>query len=702
MELINVTTKTLVEHHVANDEERNRRVSLKLQRDADLLAEWSGVTENKSSELEASVDIRTRFLFDDIAINFDVSVFLHQLFVHMVPGGGFLIKNSSAQQFLNLNKFAVIYNWLSVFALYLMIISYFNCPSEDQDVVYLGYLVPIVLLTQHKITIAVKYACLSPTELDRFFSEKNDSVTFLYQVQMQLLTGWYYQREDVINFELGAAAVRLGAKINQMYFMVPDPTLSKVTMNQFKSWNTLLSWDSSSSYGENTTATSSPLNDDNHFDCETNPNSSNSRLECAPQLRRQEDGSYLISVYDFTLAIIKLAGSSRFSLLSNNTLMYIVQTISMLIISVPYFQMAYAGRALSSYSPWFFVFLLFSGAIVGTYGPIFFSIFFVVIFDVKRQQTINKILRNIIRLTDLDPECRDMLLTENMNCKALAKENVRAVLSMCEGLEQKIVIVEAGTKDDGTSSDARYDHLPRLCFSSSQNILSWMHARCIVQNFGLRFRKRIDIYTFCSVVLQVFLLAFQFLMLILADDRTQVALQCGFIQVLFSVTLSLLFLMALLNAASNVNETYIQHKNALSEHGLRLRNLVMEKQLKDMSILTSSQLFSEETRLSCALNGRDDDSNVKETNEDLILQEKEVSQLLSMELNHLQSAVETVESCVLKVESNNREGACKVLGFIADDALTQYVASSMVSFYVVMLSLSIPAVSNIFTTAYAA
>ena len=66
--------------------------------------------------------------------------------------------------------------------------------------------------------MAAKYACLSPTEMDRFFSETNINVSNLYQTQMQLLTGWYNQRDDVINFELGAAAVRLGAKINQMYY----------------------------------------------------------------------------------------------------------------------------------------------------------------------------------------------------------------------------------------------------------------------------------------------------------------------------------------------------------------------------------------------------------------------------------------------------------------------------------------------------
>jgi len=63
-----------------------------------------------------------------------------------------------------------------------------------------------------------------------------------------------------------------------------------------------------------------------------------------------------------------------------------------------------------------------------------------------------------------------------------------------------------------------------------------------------------------SMFLLVFLLLIQFLLLILSHDRTKVALQCGFIQVLLHSTLSFLFLIAWLSAASNVNETYMQHK----------------------------------------------------------------------------------------------------------------------------------------------
>ena len=54
------------------------------------------------------------------------------------------------------------------------------------------------------------------TEIKRINSEKNPSVSNDYQSQMQLITGWLLQRCDVLQFEIGAAAVRIGAKINEM------------------------------------------------------------------------------------------------------------------------------------------------------------------------------------------------------------------------------------------------------------------------------------------------------------------------------------------------------------------------------------------------------------------------------------------------------------------------------------------------------
>jgi len=81
----------------------------------------------------------------------------------------------------------------------------------------------------------------------------------------------------------------------------------------------------------------------------------------------------------------------------------------------------------------------------------------------------------------------------------------------------------------------------------------------------------------------------------------------------------------------------------------------MEKRLND-DLFCASQLLNVDSR-----NAADSLDAVKATNDDAFLRAKEESELLSLELEHLQSAVETVESCVTIVESSNREGACKVV-----------------------------------------
>ena len=65
--------------------------------------------------------------------------------------------------------------------------------------------------------MALKYACLSPTEYKRFNDEPDPEVLAVYQIQMQLLTGWLFRRFEVMQFEVAAAAVRIGAKISDMY-----------------------------------------------------------------------------------------------------------------------------------------------------------------------------------------------------------------------------------------------------------------------------------------------------------------------------------------------------------------------------------------------------------------------------------------------------------------------------------------------------
>ena len=126
----------------------------------------------------------------------------------------------------------------------------------------------------------------------------------------------------------------------------------------------------------------------------------------------------------------------------------------------------------------------------------------------------------------------------------------------------------------------RNEHLPRIGLSSAQNISSWMYTRLILQNFGLRFRRRVDAYTgllsfsflnlLClsislglvawTIIVNLVVLGIQFLEICLSSSRQLTAFRCGSIQILLLVTASAVYLLVLMVAASRVNDAYDQHK----------------------------------------------------------------------------------------------------------------------------------------------
>ena len=149
--------------------------------------------------------------------------------------------------------------------------------------------------------------------------------------------------------------------------------------------------------------------------------------------------------------------------------------------------------------------------------------------------------------------------------------------------------------------------VPQLCINHSENILCWVYARLVLQNFGLRFRHRMDLvaginkiyskllvnacpfsYTECfsaiasldatisfilcyefiniyiliagTIIVNSLIVLIQFLMVLLTPNNPALAFSCGFIQMLLSITVSLLCVIALFSAGAAVNDAYAQHK----------------------------------------------------------------------------------------------------------------------------------------------
>ena len=99
------------------------------------------------------------------------------------------------------------------------------------------------------------------------------------------------------------------------YFILPDPNTSLYARKQFNSWNKLLECGGCKRvvFGENLSIR--VVNDAE--ECQPQREGELS-MSIATQLKRQQDGSYAVSVYDAAMAIIDMARHDRFELLSFN------------------------------------------------------------------------------------------------------------------------------------------------------------------------------------------------------------------------------------------------------------------------------------------------------------------------------------------------------------------------------------------------
>ena len=118
------------------------------------------------------------------------------------------------------------------------------------------------------------------------------------------------------------------------------------------------------------------------------------------------------------------------------------------VILVPIFELISVNQPLSTYSPWFYCFLVVCSIMTYLYCNVYFQLFFVVIFDVKRQETMAELLRAMIRLTDLDPEIRKLLSTmQSVDLSQLAQDNVQAVFSVCKDFADSVSIRHTGNEE---------------------------------------------------------------------------------------------------------------------------------------------------------------------------------------------------------------------------------------------------------------
>ena len=136
---------------------------------------------------------------------------------------------------------------------------------------------------------------------------------------------------------------------------------------------------------------------------------------------------------------------------------------------VPIFEMINAKLPLSTYTPWFYCFLVVSSFLTYLYCNVYFQLFFVVIFDVRRQETMAQLLRAMIRLTDLDPEIRELLAAmQSVDLSQLAQDNVQAVFSVSKDFSDSVSIRHTGNEEVAIGS-SNFPYISSLIKVSNKN-----------------------------------------------------------------------------------------------------------------------------------------------------------------------------------------------------------------------------------------
>jgi hypothetical protein len=315
------------------------------------------------------------FILDSIAVQFHAAVFWQQFLPHIIFPLSYFLLNYKVQGFAMNYDFlwqpAFYFNIFFPSVIYVMAVLYYLCPVQDELPVRGALWVPIIFFIQHRMTVALKYASLSPSEYAKFQSlrgEGSGTAAERYMQQMQLLTGWATRDKRLLQFELGCAAARIGAKINEISIVIADPSSSETARKEFACWNALL-------HGQATVKL-------------------NQRPAAA--LVRHADGSYTLSVYDLSKAIVLKADAN-----SGQGYKWAIYIFVVLMIMIPWVTLSNTPQGLSGRSSYLYAFLVCNCIAFWMYGLVDFLLLYVSVWDVSRQLHMVRYLHRLIRITDL-------------------------------------------------------------------------------------------------------------------------------------------------------------------------------------------------------------------------------------------------------------------------------------------------------------
>jgi len=551
----------------------------------------------------------TKLIFDTIDVQFTKRIFLFQVALNLVPHAflivqfiiypftSYKITNWFAQGYTRTDFGNVLFNHIVPILVYVMVTCYWIAPNTPtipntqaiQDVLGGACWIPLCFYILHRVTVGVKYASLTKTEYDRFMSSETLEQVSTYQNQLQLLTSWANQRADaLIRFEVAAAAARVGADIQDLYFIIPSPYKSRTFSNQFRRWQAFLSCQKTI-----TGFTDEIAEDHSHAH----------GIPLCEVMIKQPDKSYKVSVFDVcksTLMWVDMAphGESR-----NTKITFLIALVNLVI---PFFVLANhsidikdtTGCIIAS------VFYVTSTIINFLFYKLIFGFVSVALIDGSRRTYEVKILEDFLRVSDVGMEMKktQKLMSSGME-KLSTKAKIQGLTHFPTPVTRRSSLefaadinfpptttggapfrpsqqsaarpesIDLSRASSGTtmSMGEEFDEnemtrIPRMSmtFYGRNNILAWSYSRAIFKHFGDRFKIRIDIFLVLMTALIFFLLIIV-IALALADlnsiKKGSITYQSPLTQqTMVASFLTIAFILLYIWTGAKINLDYQAHK----------------------------------------------------------------------------------------------------------------------------------------------
>ena len=263
------------------------------------------VGDGQTTAFTDSVDDHEELIWDSIFIHFDVSVFIHQLVLHLfLPLTVWMSPCAKCQLFAwdknctFASKVGMVLVHFANVTSFVSFIFYMTMDVRDRDHFFGSLASPLVFMLLWKLSVAVKYASFSPTEYKRYMTFKSWDRVGAFLAQTLINQNLIATQNDHVNrFEIAAGAHRSGLKnVHLLHFKLENPDNSEHARRRLLEWDAFLRKSTPVLLDRNAPATASDKHgagagagservhdglDGLHFD-----------------LHRQADGSYTLLLFD--------------------------------------------------------------------------------------------------------------------------------------------------------------------------------------------------------------------------------------------------------------------------------------------------------------------------------------------------------------------------------------------------------------------